>query len=76
MLNTNILTFDTWSKGMQKPVTQLIVLELCVPLMYVDKNEVIEYSYIPTLLHIATLHKYKQKRIPDHTWLIDKAKIN
>ena len=44
--------------------------------MYVDKNEVIEYSYIPTLLHIATLHKYKLKHIPDHTWPIDKAKNN
>ena len=57
---------------MQKP----IYFTYCAGIMYVDKNEVIEYSYIPTLLHIATLHKYKQKRIPDHTWLIDKAKIN
>ena len=76
MLNTHILKGDfNPLKGTQKPLTQL-VLELCIPLMYVDKNEVIEYSYIPTLLHIATLHKYKLKRIPDHTWPIDKAKNN
>ena len=35
-----------------------------------------QFSYIPTLLHMATLHKYKLKRIPDHTWPIDKAKNN
>ena len=76
MLNTHILNRDfNPSKGMQKPLTQL-VLELCVLLMYIIKNEVIAYSYIPTLLKIATLYKYKIKRIPDHTWPIDKTKNN
>ena len=45
----------------RNPSTSLIVLEFCIPLMYVDKNEMIEYSYIPTLLHMATLTKYKLK---------------
>ena len=76
MLNTHILNRDfNPSKGMQKPLTQL-VLELCVLLRYIDKNDEIEFSYIPTLLHMATLHKYKLKHIPDHTWPIDRAKNN
>ena len=76
MLNTHILNRDfNPSKGMQKLLTQL-VLELCVLLMYIIKNEVIEFSYIPTLLNIATLYKYELKHIPDNTWPIDRAKNN